>query len=78
MSVRAVQLAFRLHLGLTPMAYVRWVRLDHARAELKAASPDDTTVTRVAARWGYARPSAFAAHYRDVYGELPSYTLRSS
>ncbi|WP_340684022.1 helix-turn-helix domain-containing protein [Amycolatopsis coloradensis] len=76
-SIRAVQLAFRLHLDLTPMAYVRRVRLDHARAELKAASPDDTTVTRVAARWGYGRPSAFAAHYRAAYGELPSHTLRS-
>ena len=75
-SVRAVQLAFRRHLGLTPMAYLRRVRLDGARAELLAASPHDVTVTQVAARWGFARPSTFAAQYRAAYGESPSRSLR--
>ncbi|WP_459712232.1 helix-turn-helix transcriptional regulator [Actinophytocola sp. KF-1] len=75
-SARAVQLAFRRHLGLTPMAYLRRARLDGARADLRAASPRDVTVTQVAARWGFARPSAFAAHYRATYGESPSRTLR--
>lgn len=76
-SSRAVQLAFRRHLDLTPMAYLRRVRLDHARAELKAAAPGRTTVTQVAARWGYTRPSVFTAHYRAAYGELPSRTLQN-
>ncbi|ATY09107.1 AraC family transcriptional regulator [Amycolatopsis sp. AA4] len=74
-SARAVQLAFRRHLDTTPMAYLRRVRLDHARAELRAATPGETTVTQVAARWGYTRPSAFTAHYRAAYGELPSRAL---
>jgi AraC-like DNA-binding protein len=76
-SVRAVQLAFRRHLDMTPMAYLRQVRLDSAHAELRAANPEQTTVTRVAARWGYARPSVFAARYRAVYGRTPSQTLRT-
>lgn len=75
-SVRAVQLAFRQYLDTTPMAYLRRVRLGHARAALQSAAPGDTTVTRVAARWGYAQPSSFAAHYRAAYGESPSQTLR--
>lgn len=75
-SVRAVQLAFRRHLDMTPMAYVRQVRLDCARAELRAAEPGETTVTEVAARWGYGRPSVFAARYRAAFGESPSQTLR--
>lgn len=75
-SARAVQLAFRRHLDTTPMAYLRRVRLDHARAELRAATPGETTVTQVAARWGYTRPSAFTAHYRAAYDELPSRTLQ--
>ncbi|WP_409183728.1 helix-turn-helix transcriptional regulator [Amycolatopsis sp. VS8301801F10] len=75
-SARAVQLAFRRHLDTTPMAYLRRVRLDHARAELRAAAPGSTTVTQVAARWGYTRPSAFTAHYRAAYGELPSQALQ--
>ncbi|GLY75300.1 helix-turn-helix transcriptional regulator [Actinoallomurus iriomotensis] len=71
-SARAVQPAFRRHLDTTPMAYLRRVRLDCARAEPRAAVRGETTVPRVAARWGFARPSAFAARHRAVYGESPS------
>src|ERR1700712_1852397 len=38
-SVRAIQVAFRRHVGITPMAYLRRVRLDAARAQLLDASP---------------------------------------
>lgn len=75
-TIRAVQLAFRRHLGTTPTAYLRRVRLDHARAELADGAPGRDTVTRIAARWGYSRANVFAAHYRAAYGELPSQTLR--
>lgn len=75
-SPRALQLAFGRHLGTTPMAYLRRVRLDRARAELVAAtSGDGTTVTGTAARWGWARPSRFAAAYRAAYGRHPSADL---
>ena len=77
-TIRAIQLAFRRHLDTTPSAYLRRVRLDHAHQQLCAASPGDgVTVTEVASRWGFASPSRFAASYRDAYGVLPSYTLRS-
>jgi transcriptional regulator GlxA family with amidase domain len=74
-SVRAIQVAFRRHLHTTPMAYLRRVRLDAARAELLNATPDQgLTVTAVASRWGWARPSRFAADFRAAYGQHP-YTL---
>jgi AraC-like DNA-binding protein len=73
-SIRAIQLAFRRHLNMTPMAYLRTVRLSCANADLRAANG---SVTAIAARWGYARPSVFAAHYRAAYGVSPSQTLRS-
>jgi AraC-like DNA-binding protein len=77
-TVRAVQLAFRRHRDTTPMAYLRRVRLARAHEQLLAARPDDgTTVTQVAARWGYSDPSRFAARYRLAYGQPPSHTLRS-
>ncbi|MGI5507143.1 AraC family transcriptional regulator [Lentzea sp. CA-135723] len=72
-SIRALQLAFRRHLDTTPMAYLRRVRLACAHEDLRAANG---TVTAIAARWGYARPSVFAAHYRTAYGRSPSQTLR--
>jgi AraC-like DNA-binding protein len=77
-TVRAVQLAFRRHLDTTPTAYLRRVRLDSAHQQLHAATQGDgTTVTDVAARWGYASPSRFATHYRNTFGEPPSRTLRN-
>ncbi|MEU7476284.1 helix-turn-helix transcriptional regulator [Lentzea sp. NPDC042327] len=73
-SLRAIQLAFRRHLDTTPTAYVRRVRLAQAHLDLQRRQG---TVTEIAARWGYARPSVFAAHYRSAYGVSPSQTLRS-
>lgn len=75
-SPRALQLAFRRHLDTTPMRYLRRVRLDRAHAELQSASPTVDTVTAIAARWGFARPSRFAAEYRAAYGHYPHQTLR--
>ncbi|MFD0684548.1 helix-turn-helix transcriptional regulator [Actinomadura fibrosa] len=73
---RAVQLAFRRHCDTTPMGYLRQVRLEQAHRQLSDAVPGDgTTVTAVAARWGFYQPSRFAALYRRRYGRLPSQTL---
>jgi AraC-like DNA-binding protein len=76
-TIRAVQLAFRRHLGTTPMGYLRRVRLDLARTELLDAVPG-TTVTAVAARWGFTHSSRFGAAYRAAYGEQPHQTLSRS
>ncbi|MET9230075.1 ANTAR domain-containing protein [Lentzea sp. NPDC003310] len=75
-SPRSVEQAFQHHLGTTPMAHLRRVRLDGARAELRASGVDDTAVGRIATRWGYHRPAAFAAHYLATYGVTPQQTLR--
>jgi AraC-like DNA-binding protein len=76
-TVRAVQLAFQRHLGVTPLEYMRRVRLDHAHQDLKRACPGDgLTVTAVAYRWGFRSSSRFAAAYREAYGVSPSRTLR--
>lgn len=75
-TVRAVQLAFRRHLGTTPVGYLRQVRLERAHRQLLAAGQDGATVTMVAAQWGFSSPSRFTAYYRAAYGVAPSQTLR--
>ena len=77
-SIRAVQLAFRRHLGTTPMAYLRQVRLDHVHQALIDADPGATTVSAIAARWGFADHSRFTATYRATYGVTPSAVLRGA
>ncbi|MET8006111.1 AraC family transcriptional regulator [Nonomuraea glycinis] len=75
-STRSLQEGFRAHLGLTPMAHLRDVRLARVRADLLAADPARVTVTAVAARWGFPHQGRFAAAYRNRYGQTPSATLR--
>jgi len=76
-TIRTLQYAFRRHLDITPLGYVRQVRLSHAHRDLLAAGPgDETSVGAVAARWGFPHPGRFAALYRDMYGTSPSRTLR--
>ncbi|MEV4350629.1 helix-turn-helix transcriptional regulator [Actinoplanes sp. NPDC049596] len=75
-TIRALQLAFRRHLGTTPTALLRRVRLEQAHRQLLAADPATTTVSAVAMQWGFASHSTFTAHYREAYGVLPSVTLR--
>ncbi|WP_242911361.1 helix-turn-helix domain-containing protein [Actinomadura terrae] len=76
-SVRALQYAFREHLDTTPLAHLRRVRLAAAHADLRAADPATTTVTGVAARWGFLHPGRFAAAYKAAYGHPPSGTLHA-
>ncbi|EMD28080.1 helix-turn-helix transcriptional regulator [Amycolatopsis azurea] len=77
-SVRALQLAFRTELGLTPMEYLRRVRLDHVHQDLLAIAQGraEGTVTDVALRWGFTHLGRFSGLYRDAYGKLPSETAR--
>ncbi|MFE5910229.1 AraC family transcriptional regulator [Streptomyces wedmorensis] len=77
-SVRRLQESFREYVGMSPMAYVREVRLDRVREELRAAAPDEVSVSEVAWRWGFAHQGRFAAHYRKKFGEPPSRTLRAA
>jgi AraC-like DNA-binding protein len=75
-GARLLQKGFQQHMGASPMAYLRQVRLGRARQDLLAADPASTTVTAIAHRWGFTHLSRFAAAYRDAYGELPVRTLR--
>lgn len=74
-SVRTLQEGFRQHIGLSPMAYLRRLRLARAHADLRAAEPGEETVASVAHRWGFAHLGRFAAAYRAEYGRPPADTL---
>ncbi|MFG1934434.1 helix-turn-helix transcriptional regulator [Mycobacterium sp. NPDC048908] len=73
---RAVQYMFRRHLETTPLQYLRRLRLHYAHQDLVAADRMQTTVTDIAARWGFAHTGRFAVIYRQVYGQSPHTTLR--
>jgi AraC-like DNA-binding protein len=74
-SVSSLLRAFRIHRGITPMKYVKQIRLEAAQRTLLAAKTGATTVTRVAMDNGFFQLGRFSADYRRAFGELPSETL---
>jgi transcriptional regulator GlxA family with amidase domain len=76
-SVRALRHGFRRHLDMSPMAFVRTVRLQRAHEELRAADPATQTVAAVARRWGFHHLGRFAAAHEARYGQAPAVALRS-
>jgi AraC-like DNA-binding protein len=76
-SVRTLQEGFQRHLGISPMAYLRLVRLRHAHRDLRSAQPTHTTVTVIAHRWGFTHLGHFAAAHQKMYGETPGQALRA-
>ena len=75
-SPRTLQKAFQQHLGMSPMEYLRDVRLRRAHEELRAADPFDASVAAVARRWGFGHLGRFAAAHEAKYGQTPLRTLR--
>ena len=77
LGARALQLAFRRHHDVTPLEYLRRVRLDRAHRDLQASTPADSTVGGIADRWRFPHHGNFSALYLRTYGSSPSITLRS-
>ena len=72
---RSLQYGFRDYLGMTPIQYLRVIRLNGVRAELQGASYNQTKVTSVAVSWGFIELGHFAKEYKKLFKELPSTTL---
>ncbi|MEV4923807.1 helix-turn-helix transcriptional regulator [Streptomyces roseoverticillatus] len=70
-SPRTISSAFRDRLGLSPLSYVRNLRLDRIRADILASTD---SVGTIAYRWGVSHLGRFAAEYRGRFAELPSGT----
>jgi AraC-like DNA-binding protein len=70
---RALQLAFRSALGVSPSAVIRQCRMDRIRDELTSgAVGHGTTTLDVGKRWGLRSRSALSQAYKATFGELPS------
>jgi AraC-like DNA-binding protein len=75
-SVRSLQQSFRHYVGVSPMAYLREVRLRRAHQSLLESDPSVISVASVAYHWGFTNLGRFAAAHTVRYGEPPAATLR--
>jgi AraC-like DNA-binding protein len=72
---RALQMAFRTHLGVTPAEMIRRHRMEHIRQDL-CNSGGRASVQKTAERWGMTNRSTLAHNYRECFAETPTATLR--
>jgi AraC-like DNA-binding protein len=75
-SVRSLQQVFRREMEMSPMAYVREVRLRRAHRALVESDPSVATVASIAHQWGFTNLGRFAETHAARYGEPPAVTLR--
>jgi AraC-like DNA-binding protein len=73
-SVRALQAAFQQFKHVTPLEYLRRLRLDAVRQDLLENTGE--TISDIARRRGFTHMGRFSATYRQAFGELPTQTCR--
>ncbi|HET9645465.1 MAG TPA: helix-turn-helix transcriptional regulator [Burkholderiaceae bacterium] len=72
---RALQMAFRTHLGMTPAELIRTRRAEGVRSDL-CAYAGDQQLDEIAQRWGLRNRSTLSNIYRNRFAETPAQTLR--
>ena len=75
-SERTLQFAFLDHFGISPKQYLNFYRLNAVRRELHFADPSSSTVKQIAAHWGFWHMGKLGGDYYNLFGELPSETLK--
>lgn len=74
-SRRKLNYCFQEALGTSPVKYLRAVRMNGARRELRSRA---TSVHDAASRWGFWHLGQFSRDYKQQFGELPSATLKAA
>ncbi|MHC6226018.1 helix-turn-helix domain-containing protein [Pseudomonas sp. X10] len=69
-SRRTLQYSFQSIAGVTPVQYLRSVRLNGARRVIRERPL--ANISDIAASWGFSHTSYFSLEYQKLFGELPS------
>jgi AraC family ethanolamine operon transcriptional activator len=75
-SRRTLQYCFEEFMRTTPQAYLRALRLNEARRALKSSTSTAAAITALAGDYGFSSPSHFTRHYKAMFDEVPSQTLK--
>jgi AraC family ethanolamine operon transcriptional activator len=75
-SARKLNYCFQDALGMSPNRYIRALRLNAARRELRRCRDDRLSVYEVAANWGFWHFGRFSGDYKRQFCESPSESLR--
>ncbi|MEJ7806329.1 MAG: helix-turn-helix transcriptional regulator [Telluria sp.] len=73
-SVRSLYAGFKEYCGVSPLQYLRMLRLDGARQALLNAP--DCHIASIAMHWGFGHLGRFSMEYKERFGESPSQSVR--
>lgn len=75
-SERPLNYGFQEVFGVSPIAYLKTLRLQAVRTQLQQADPATTAIADIAKRFGFQSLGHFSRDYKTMFGELPSKTLK--
>lgn len=73
-QARSLEYGFREITGLSPIAYVKSLRLNAVRRDLSRSGAAEHSISAIALDHGFWHLSQFAADYRKFFGETPTST----
>ena len=73
-SKTVLSVAIRQATGLSPLMFLRNVRLEQVRNELLSCDQENS-INNVARRYGFHSRGHFSRYYKEFFGELPRQTL---
>ncbi len=76
-SEQTLQSSFKSLFGYTPKRFFRLLKLNLVHQELMESNPKQTTVSKIARKWGFTHMGYFTAYYTELFGENPSVTLKT-
>ena len=77
-SERTLQCSFNSLMGFTPKRFFRLLKLNHVHHDLLEASAINSSVLRIAQKWGFRHMGRFSGYYTELFGENPSVTLKTA
>jgi AraC family transcriptional regulator, ethanolamine operon transcriptional activator len=73
-QARSLEYGFREITGLSPISYIRSLRLNAVRRRLSRTDTAEHSISKIALDHGFWHLSQFAADYRKFFGETPTST----
>ncbi len=77
-SEQTLQNSFKSLFGYTPKRFFRLLKLNLVHQELMESNPKQTTVSKIARKWGFTHMGHFTTFYTELFGENPSKTFKTS
>ncbi len=76
-SEKTLQTSFKSLFGFTPKHFIRQLKLNLIHNELKESDPKQSTVSKIALKWGFKHMGQFSRYYTELFGVNPSQTLKT-